>query len=178
MLLAALNEGATHAVGMPQLDPTSFASQLFWLTVSFILLYIVISKSALPRVHNVLETRAERLRSDIAQAEEMTRQAEEARLAFEKKQTESRANSAEMISAAQKDSEKQLAAEQTRLDTELAKKLSDAAKTLAGKRTQLRTSMLPVAEELTLAIVEKISGVKPSGDKVRQLVKTLDEQLS
>lgn len=177
MLLAALSEGA-HSVGMPQLDPTSFASQLFWLTVSFILLYMMISRSALPRVHDVLEKRHQRLQFDLSQAEEMTREAEEARLAFEKKQTESRARSAEMIAAAQKESDQQLAAEQARLDAELAKKLSEAAKTLSGKRAQLRSGMLPVAEELTLAIVEKISGVKPSGDKVRQLVKTLDEQLS
>lgn len=177
MLLAALAEGA-HSAGMPQLDPTSFASQLFWLTVSFILLYLVISKSALPRVHEVLEKRHGRLQFDLSQAEEMTREAEAARLAFERKQSESRARSSEMIAAAQKESDQQLAAEQTRLDTELAKKLSDAAKTLSGRRAQLRATMLPVAEELTLAIVEKISGVKPSGDRVRQLVKSLDEQLS
>lgn len=175
MLLAALAEG--HAVGMPQLDPSSFASQLFWLTVTFILLYLIISRSALPRIHDVLEKRRGRIQFDLSQAEEMTEQAEKARLAFEKQQTESRARSAEMIASAQKESEKKLAEEQARLDLELGKKLGDAAKALSAKRSQIRAAMLPVAEELTQAIVEKIAGVKPNGDKVRALVKSFDEQL-
>ncbi|MFO1242546.1 MAG: hypothetical protein U1E36_05015 [Rickettsiales bacterium] len=175
MLLAALAEG--HATGMPQLDPSSFASQLFWLTVTFITLYLIISRSALPRIHDVLEKRRQRIQFDLSQAEEMTEQAEAARIAFEKQQTESRARSAEMIAAAQKDAEKQLAEEQAKLDAELNKKLGEAAKTLSAKRAELRSAMLPVAEELTQAIVEKIAGVKPNGDKVRALVKSFDEQL-
>ena len=116
MLLAALAEG--HSVGMPQLDPSSFASQLFWLTVTFLLLYLIISRSALPRIHDVLEKRRQRIQFDLSQAEEMTEQAEKARLSFEKQQAESRARSAEMIAGAQKDAEKKLAEEQAKLDQE------------------------------------------------------------
>lgn len=169
---------SSHAQsGLPQLEPSSFASQLFWLTVTFILLYLIISRSALPRIHDVLEKRRQRIQFDLSQAEEMAEQAEKARAAFEKQQTESRARSAELISAAQKDAEKKLAEEQARLDQELAGKLSEAAKSLSAKRSGVRSAMLPVAEELTQAIVEKIAGVKPNGDKVRALVKSFDEQL-
>ena len=43
--------------GMPQLNTEYFASQIFWLVISFIILYIVMAKYALPKIANVIETR-------------------------------------------------------------------------------------------------------------------------
>ena len=69
---------------MPQLDPTSFSSQLFWLTVSFVALYMLLARFLLPRVKSLLEMRAKTIESDIEQAERLKSEAERASEQYEK----------------------------------------------------------------------------------------------
>ena len=63
---------------MPQLDPTWFVSQIFWLIVMFGILYILMSKVALPPVDKVLEDRQKRIEDDIRRATELKEEAEAA----------------------------------------------------------------------------------------------------
>ena len=51
--------------GMPQLNTEYFASQIFWLVISFIILYIVMAKYALPKIANVIETREDIIARDV-----------------------------------------------------------------------------------------------------------------
>jgi len=61
---------------MPQFDPSSFASQFFWLVVMFVLLYLVVSRFAMPRLGDVLETRQRTLSNDVERAHGLKVEAE------------------------------------------------------------------------------------------------------
>ena len=67
---------------MPQLDFSTYASQIFWLFLTFALLYITMARLALPRVRDVLETRQSRIAQDIADAEKRKEEAELAKADF------------------------------------------------------------------------------------------------
>lgn len=67
---------------MPQLDFSTYASQIFWLFLTFSLLYVLMSRFALPQVRNVLETRQSRIADDIAKAEARKQEAELAHADF------------------------------------------------------------------------------------------------
>ena len=54
--------------GMPQLNTEYFASQIFWLVISFIILYVVMAKYALPKIANVIETREDIIARDVEEA--------------------------------------------------------------------------------------------------------------
>ena len=54
---------------LPQLDVQTYASQIFWLVVSFIVLYFLVAKVAMPRISEVLEERQERIEDDLDKAE-------------------------------------------------------------------------------------------------------------
>ena len=68
---------------MPQLDPAFFASQLFWLFATFIVLFLVAWKIALPRIAEVINTRSDRIDTDLEKAEALKSEAEEVLQAYE-----------------------------------------------------------------------------------------------
>ena len=64
-------EGAAEAAGMPQLDFSTFPNQMFWLVVTLVIIYLVLSRVALPRIAGVLADRQGTITGDIAAAEEL-----------------------------------------------------------------------------------------------------------
>ena len=60
---------------LPQLDVQTYASQIFWLVVSFIVLYFLVAKVAMPRISEVLEERQERIEDDLDKAETLKKEA-------------------------------------------------------------------------------------------------------
>ncbi|MEQ8178124.1 MAG: hypothetical protein RIA10_07300 [Amphiplicatus sp.] len=88
-LLANAAEPVAHAeeaaakAGLPQMDVTTFPSQLFWLALTFGFLYWVMSTIVLPRLGGAIEERRDRIADDFDQAAEFRRQAEDAQKAYE-----------------------------------------------------------------------------------------------
>jgi len=68
---------------MPQLELHDFAPQLIWLVISFVTLYLIMARVALPRIANVLEERRDRIASDLDKAEQLKRKTDEAIAAYE-----------------------------------------------------------------------------------------------
>ena len=71
-----------HAVGMPQLDISTFSNQIFWLVITLVIIYFVLSKIALPRIASVLSDRQMTISNDIARAEDLKQSAIEAENAY------------------------------------------------------------------------------------------------
>ena len=76
---------------MPQLDFSTFPNQIFWLVVTLVVIYLVLSKVALPRIASVLAERQGTITNDIAAAEELKRKAVEAEEAYDKALADARA---------------------------------------------------------------------------------------
>jgi len=77
---------------MPQLDVETFPSQLFWLAVTFVVLYILMSWVGLPRLTAAIEARRQRREGDLARAAQLRSEAEAANAAFQRTMAEARAN--------------------------------------------------------------------------------------
>ncbi len=68
------------SAGLPQLNTPDFAPQLFWLAVTFVLLYWIMAKIALPRIGEVIEERKDRIQRDLAAAERLKGETDKALL--------------------------------------------------------------------------------------------------
>ena len=77
--------------GFPPFQSQTFASQLVWLVIAFVLLYVLMSKIALPRVNAIIENRQKRIADDIADAGKLKQQSDEAVAAYEKALADARA---------------------------------------------------------------------------------------
>jgi len=94
---AAAAGHAESSAGLPQLDATTFPSQLFWLLVTFVVLYMVFKSKTLPEISGVLENRRDHINSDLETAEKLRREAEEVRQTHESGLEKARAESTKIL---------------------------------------------------------------------------------
>src|ERR1035437_5611580 len=89
--------------GFPPFQSQSFASQLVWLAIAFVLLYVLMAKLALPRVGAIIESRQKRIADDIAEAGKLKLQSDEAVAAYENAVDAARAIIERLIGSAASD---------------------------------------------------------------------------
>ena len=159
-----------HKGAFPPFNPTTFASQLFWLVIAFVLLYVLMAKVALPRVGAIIENRVKRIGDDIADAGKLKGQSDEALAAYEKALADARSR-AQAIANETRDSQAAAAeARRKTLEGELNAKLAEAEKSIAATKTAAMLNVRAIAEDATRAIVERLIGTAPSDKAVTDAV--------
>jgi F-type H+-transporting ATPase subunit b len=143
---------------VPQLDVASFAPQLIWLAITFILLYLLMAKLALPRVATVLEERAKRIEDNLEKAEGLKREAEAAREAYEKMVAQSRAKASSLTAQAVERAAKDAADRQQALAATLAAQGRETEEKIAGARAKALESTHTIAAEVARDAVRKLLG--------------------
>jgi F-type H+-transporting ATPase subunit b len=155
-----------HKGGFPPFQSQTFASQLVWLAIAFVLLYVLMAKLALPRVGAIIEGRQKRISDDIADAGKLKAESDAAVAAYEKALADARAR-AQTIANETRD--KQAAAAEVRrksLEDALNVKLADAEKTIAATKTAAMANVRGIAADATKAIVERLIGKAPTDGAV------------
>lgn len=153
---AAAGEAAEKKGGLPQLNVETFPSQIFWLIVSLVVLFLLMSKVALPRIATVLEERADAVSSDLDQAEEFKRKAAEAEAAYDQALADARAKAQEIAAAKRAEIQQQVDAATAKADAEIAARTAEGEKRIAAIEESAATAVKEVAGETAVAIVEAI----------------------
>lgn len=158
--------GDAHAKpGLPQLDTTTFAGQIFWLVITFAALYFVMSRIAVPKIGGVIAAREGRIKGDLDRAAQAQRNSEAAIAAYEKALAEARGRAVkvgdEIRKAVQADAEAKSAAAAKHLAADLAL----AEKRIAEMRSSAMARVGEVAREAAADIVAKLMGELADGRK-------------
>jgi len=143
---------------MPQFDSTYFASQLFWLYASFILLFILLSVFAMPKIGGVLEERQKRIDTDLDKAHALKTEAETAIAAYEKALAESRAEAHKILQANAETMAKAAEARQKEIGDKLAKQIKDGEARIQSAKDEALGHIREISAELVRASVEKLTG--------------------
>lgn len=163
---------------MPQLDPTWFASQLFWLVITFSVLYLVLSRVMLPPLQAIITRRQETLDHDVNQAQSMKSQAEQARQEYERLLAETRATAQGLLADAQAAHKEKAEQTMREMDKDIEKKLAQATKKIEDKKLELKSALTPTTAELTSIIVEKLTKRAPSPEQVSRIIDRLAKERS
>jgi len=153
--------GAAHAAGspgMPQLDYTTFPNQIFWLAVALLVIYVVLSRVALPRIGSILEDRQGRITGDIDAAETLKAKAVEAEAAYNQALIDARAEAAKIVAAAKAEIKADLDAATARADTEIAARSAESSRRIEEVRAGAVASVTDVAKDTAEAIVAALGG--------------------
>jgi F-type H+-transporting ATPase subunit b len=170
--LAAEEGGAS----LPQLDTSTFSSQIFWLAVTFSVLFILMWKVALPRVSDVVESREQKIRADLERAEQLRDEIGKTEEEIEKVLSEARAEAQDVLRKAQDKVAEEHAKKQQKIEAELEQKTADAEERIAKARSEALSSMKEVAEEVAMAAVEKLTGDKPDAKAVSDAVQAASKE--
>ena len=155
---------------MPQLDPTWFASQIFWLAVCFTLLYVVLARVVLPPLSGTIARRGQTIDDDLSAAENAKSLAERARQDYDHTLAQSREMAHALINEVLAENKKHAEQTMAALDKEIAAKLKEAAVRIAAKKHDLLSSLTPAAAEFAAMIAEKVTQKPVSADQASSTV--------
>jgi F-type H+-transporting ATPase subunit b len=163
----------THGGAKPQFPPfnsETFASQIVWFVITFVLLYLLMSRVALPRVGAIVSARADKVEGDLAAAQKTKDETDAAIAGYEKKLADARTN-AQTIAGQTRDKLMAEADERRKsLEGKLAERLHEAEKTIAQTKTAAMANVKSIATEAASAIVERLIGSKPDAKAVTDAV--------
>lgn len=156
--------------GFPPFNKETFASQLVWLAITFVALYLIISRIAVPRISGILDDRSKRIADDFATAQRLKGESEAALASYEKALADAR-NRAQGIAGEMRDKLNAEADERRKaLEAQLNAKLADAEKTIATTKSAAMGNVRGIAIDTASAIVERLIGTAPAAPAVTAAV--------
>ncbi len=156
--VGACVDAGGSALGMPQLCADWMPNQIFWLVVTLIAIYFVMSRIALPRIGAVLAERSGTITNDIAAAEELKNKASEAEAAYEKALVVARAEAAKIVAEAKAEIQAELDVELQKADAEIAAKTAESEAAIAEIRDGAVKSVTQVAKDTAKELVAAMGG--------------------
>ena len=190
LALVLLGHGAAVASSssgpkLPQLDLATYSSQVFWLIISFVVLYFLVAKLAMPRIAEVLEERQERIEDDLDKAETLKKEAYQVRIEYEKALSAAREKAQDATRHAQEEIAKRSAEAESAAQVKVTVMLEEAEKRIAASKMgdegtlgdPLSSLERSVAQEVVANAVQKLIGVDvTAADIDAAIAATLEER--
>jgi len=155
---------------MPQLDPAVWPTQLFWLAITFGILYLVIWRIALPRIADVLEARQRKLDDDLKKAAALKDEAETILAEYEKMRADAQASAHAVLQKTQNEMKAEAERQSHDVAAKLAKQTDEAEARIAEAKTAALASLEGTVSEVVAAATEKLIGVKAGDQEIARAV--------
>ena len=140
------------------MDFATFPNQIFWLVVTLVVIYLVLSRVALPRIAGILAERKGTISGDLAAADEMKQKAVVAEKSYQTALTQARSEATTIIAAAKADIQKDLDAAIARIDLQIAAKAAESAKSIAEIRAGAEVAVAEVARSTAGELIAALGG--------------------
>ena len=155
----------------PPFQLQHFPSQLLWLTLTFLLLYFLMSRIALPRIGSIFTARSKRISDDLQAAQGFKERSEAANAAYQKSLADARARAQAIAGETRARQQAEAEATNKRIEAELNDKLAAAERSIASTRSAAMSNVGSIAADTASAIVERLIGSAPSAQDVAAAVR-------
>ncbi len=156
--VAEAGHAAAEAPGMPQLDFSTFPNQIFWLLVTLVVIYLILSRVALPRIGGILAERQGTITNDIAAAEDLKAKALEAEEIYNQALADARAEAQNIAAEARAEMQVGVNEAIAKADAEIAAKAAESEKAIAEIRAGAMDAIKTVATDTAAEIVAALGG--------------------
>jgi F-type H+-transporting ATPase subunit b len=159
-----------HKGPFPPFQKDTFASQLVWLTIFFVILYVMMAKLAIPRIGGIIAARQGRIGADLEQAKQLKDQSDATLAAYEKAIADARSRAQTIAGETRAELNAAAEARRKQLGAELNVKLAAAETSIAAAKAAAMSNVRGIAIEAAGAIVERLIGVVPPAAAVDKAV--------
>jgi F-type H+-transporting ATPase subunit b len=166
------------AAAFPPFDTTTFTSQLFWLAIAFVILYVLLSKAILPKLGGIIEERKNRIASDLDEAATLKAGADEALAETEKQLAVARANARSKADQTRLAIDKKISAASEVTAKELNQKLADAEVRIQEMKTAAMANVSDIAVETTEAILTRLNCPASEADIRSSVARNIPETVA
>lgn len=154
----------------PPFQSETFPSQLFWLVLCFVALYVLLARVALPRLGGVIAARNAKIEGDLDAASRLRNESEAAQASYEKALADARAKAQALASESQAKAAAEADAQRKQLEDGLKAKLDAAEKQIAATKSAAMTNVRGIAVDTAGLIVEGLTGKAPAKPSVERAV--------
>jgi len=163
-------------VGMPQLDPTYWASQAFWLILVFTILYISIAKFYLPKIKNNLDNRENKIKEDLEAANNYKNLSELKFKEYEKILEDSKKEVIKIHLDSKNKLDKDIQIKKDVIEKEIENEISKAQREIADLKKNSILDIQSISKNIALNIIENISGDKLNESSVEATVEDVSKK--
>lgn len=149
-------------LGFPQLKTDTYASQVFWLFVSFAILYPLMAWLALPSVGRVLDKRKRQREDDLSRAQKLGEEAEKIKSAYERSLTKAQRAAAEALGAAERAISDKISEAQSLFAAESRKRMAEADQAIEKAKAEALQSLADISAQVAADMVQKVANVQIS----------------
>lgn len=161
---------AAASGGLPQFDFSTWSSQIFWLVVTFGLLYFVLAKFILPRIGEGISERGDRIADDLDAASRMQKEAEQAGITYERVMADAKAKAHNIAETTRKSVDEDIQKDVDAAEAEFASKQAAAEDRINTIRSSALAQIDNVAADTVGAIVEKVGAIKPTAAQIKSAI--------
>lgn len=161
--------------GLPQLDVSTYPSQLFWLLIVFVVMYFIFSMRSLPAVANTIEKRSERINNDLDSAERLKDEVSSVQKSYEDSLTEARNESAKMFHDIEKEIKDKTEQFSKDFQEHSIEQINGLEESIAKTRAKAIKDMSDVAAEVASEAAAKIIGIEPDKGSAKAVVDALNK---
>jgi len=161
---------AAESVGMPQLNPEFWISQIFWLTLTFGILYIVLSKLILPKISANLELRKSQIQENIEAAEKQRESSESKLKEYEDIVQKSKLNAKNIFKDAREKVFKDINSKKEILDKQIDVEIKKAEQEIEMLKKSAPEKINKIAIETSSELVQKLIGADVNNSSISAIV--------
>ena len=167
---------AAESGGMPQLNPEFWISQIFWLTLTFGTLYVVLSKLILPKISDNLESRKSQILENIEAAEKQRGNSEEKLKEYEEIVSKSKIEAKNIFNQAREKVLKDISAKKEVLDKQIDDEIGKAEQEIKILRSGAAEKINKIAIETSSELIQKLIGAEVNNSSISAIVDDLSKK--
>ena len=162
--------------GMPQLDPTYWASQAFWLILVFTVLYISVSKFYLPRIKDNLDNRENKIKEDLENANKFKEESEAKLKEYDSIMEKAKKEVLKIHFESKSSLDKEIQSKKNSMEKEIEKEVLKAQKEISELKKNSISSIQIISGSIVSNIIENISGDKLNESSIKATVEGVSKK--
>jgi F-type H+-transporting ATPase subunit b len=167
---------AAESGGMPQLNPEFWISQIFWLTLTFGILYIVLSKLILPKISENLESRKSQILENIEAAEKQRENSEEKLKEYEEIVSKGKFEAKNIFNQVREKALRDINAKKKVLDKQIDDEIRKAEQEIKSLRDSAPDKINKIAIETSSELIQKLIGAEVNNSSISAIVDDLSKR--